>query len=182
MFDPFKKMFNRSRDDTILLLVSQEWINLCFLGASEASSETDRCSHVVVPMRSKHGKCLSRPSLSISKDGRVETFEDIFDGLLDKVEHFLLHGVLVEDSIILTLDVVLPVCDPDGLQLFFVCVRVVDDFLHHLLVVQKGSHPDTDLDRLIVLLAFSTWHQRLAGLLCGAATIKVRVLGRLRTH
>ena len=76
MSKALEQMLDCSRDDTVFLLVTQEWVctALLYLEAvpKHVGTVATHCvlvAHVVVPMRTKHSKSFTRTCLSICKNG-----------------------------------------------------------------------------------------------------------------
>ena len=74
MVKSIKQMFYASWNDTVLLLVTQEWICTTLLHFETVAhcwtvaSQSILLSNIIIPMGSKHSKCLTRTRLSISKN------------------------------------------------------------------------------------------------------------------
>lgn len=104
LINSLEQVLNWTRNDAIFLRFAQKWVSsLWFKTARQSTHRILIASHIVIPVRSKHGESLSRPSLAICENGWIVSMQNICNIILDERKKLRLLRILVEHSVILGL-------------------------------------------------------------------------------
>ena len=161
-------MFNRPGNDSVHLLIIQEWICLPFEAWAHHSVLATKPTDVVIPMRTEHCESLSRARLTICKDRCIIPTKHVFNSTFNlfvifeikkltfhKVKHFMLTGSLMKHSVVRRLYVVLAIRDPNCLQSRILAFGIIGDLILVSFMAEQWSYSDAYFNVFIVLFVLT---------------------------